>query len=376
MSFDGSRVEQWLLETPWIDDGGRSFAKELASHLVDAGLPLWRSSVALMTKHPEVLWRTLVWEDGGVDVRDQPHARLFEPYYEKSAVAVARSKRETVDVRLVPGALPYPICEELRERGGTHYFVLPLPFRNGEVGYASFATKTKDGFDSDTRAALERLRGALANRVELESSYYATRGLLEVYLGKNAARRVFDGAFQRGRGELIDAAIWFSDMRGFTAMSDRAEPADVVKTLDLVFDTLATAISAHGGEVLKFIGDAVLAIFPTGANARAACRNALDAAQEALAAMKKLETPLEVGIALHRGRVMYGNIGARDRLDFTVIASAVNEASRLESLCKSLGTNLALSAAFVESAALVNPVDLGEHAVKGVSSSLHVYTVR
>src|SRR5262249_42613334 len=163
-----------------------------------------------------------------------------------------------------------------------------------------------------------------------ESAYYATRALLDVYLGKNAACRVVAGHFQRGRGELIEAAIWFSDMRDFTALSDRTAPARVVEVLDAYFDAVATAVAEQGGEVLKFIGDAVLAIFPIGDPgpvARDACRRALAAADLAFAALGRIneerrargEEPIAVGVALHRGQVMYGNIGARDRLDFTVI---------------------------------------------------------
>src|SRR6185369_7957733 len=147
---------------------------------------------------------------------------------------------------------------------------------------------------------------------------------------------------------------------------------------------IATAVAEHGGEVLKFIGDAVLAIFPIEDDARRACRAALSAAEQALASLARIDggraapgdEPVAIGVALHRGVVMYGNIGARDRLDFTVISSAVNEASRLESLCKTLGTPLTLSAAFAEAAAIDDLVDLGEHALKGVSAPIRVLTLQ
>jgi adenylate cyclase len=259
-----------------------------------------------------------------------------------------------------------------------------LPFANGQTSYVSFATKAASGFAEEALNVLEALRPFLARRLELESSYYATRALLDVYLGKNAARRVFAGAFQRGKGELLSAAIWFSDMRDFTALSDRSAPAQVVETLDRYFDAVATAISAGGGEVLKFIGDAVLAVFPLGDDPRAACRSALGAAEEAFRSIEAInrdraargEEPISIGVALHRGEVMYGNIGARARLDFTVISSAVNEASRLESLCKQLGTPLALSEAFATTAEPDDVVDLGEHALKGVKAPLRVFTLR
>jgi adenylate cyclase len=374
----------WLMEVPHVDDGGATFVRDLAAQLVAARIPVWRISLALMTMHPEVLWRTVQWREGhDVVVRDQAHARLDDAYYTSSAVAVARRDPRPVRVRLGEGALPYPLCVDLRAEGGTDYYVVGLPFANGQTSYVSFATRAREGFSTEALAVFEALRPFLARRLELESSYYATRALLDVYLGKNAARRVFAGAFQRGKGELLSAAIWFSDMRDFTALSDRSAPAQVVQTLDAYFDAVASAVSARGGEVLKFIGDAVLAVFPLGDDARAACRSALAAAEEAFAAIEIInrdraargDEPISIGVALHRGEVMYGNIGARDRLDFTVISSAVNEASRLESLCKQLGTPLSLSEAFVTTAEAEGVVDLGEHALKGVKVPLRVFTL-
>jgi adenylate cyclase len=296
---------------------------------------------------------------------------------------VVRDTRAPLRVRLGAGELPYPLCVELRDQGGTDFYAQPLPFTNGQVGYATFVTREPGGFSDEALELFGELQPFLARRVELESAYYATRALLEVYLGRNAARRVLAGQFQRGKGELIDAAIWFSDVRGFTELSDSAAPTRVIEVLDAHFDALASAIADQGGEVLKFIGDAVLAIFPLGEDAREACRRALAAAEAAFTALSRVnegltqrgEAPLRIGVALHRGRVMYGNIGARERLDFTVISPAVNEASRLESLCKPLGVKLALSAAFVETAEAEGVVDLGEQTLRGVRAPVRVFTL-
>ncbi|HEX7667152.1 MAG TPA: adenylate/guanylate cyclase domain-containing protein [Polyangiaceae bacterium] len=383
-TIDVSALRSWLLESKQTEDGGATFVRELAERLVAAGFPLWRASCALMTMHPEILWRTIRWrEDEPVAIRDQSHERLLDAFYTASAVAVVRQRRQRVRVPLVAGDLPYPICVDLRAEGGTDYVVEPLAFTNGDVSYISFATQSPGGFSAAALAALEELRPFIARRIELESSYYATTALLDVYLGKNAARRVLAGAFQRGRGEMIDAAIWFSDMRDFTALSDRASPQEVIETLDQYFDAAANAIASHGGEVLKFIGDAILAIFPIEKDATASCKNALAAAEEALGALGALnhsrrargETEVRIGVALHRGNVMYGNIGARNRLDFTVISAAVNEASRLEALCKKLGTPLALSETFAKTAEATGIADLGAHELKGVKEPLRVYTL-
>ena len=362
-----------------------AFVRALAERLATEGVPLWRLRYALMTMHPEVLWRSVLWRAAeDAVVIDQSHQRLEDPFYTASPIATVRQSRAALRVPLRSGELPYALCVELRDEGGTDFFALPLPFANGQVGYITFVTRAAQGFSDETLALLEAVQPFLALRIELESAYYATRGLLSLYLGENAAQRVLSGQFQRGRGELIDAAIWFSDMRNFTQLSDRTEPARVVEILDAHFDAVAGAVSDHGGEVLKFIGDAVLAIFPLGSDPRAACRRALAAAEQAFQALASLNEPLsargaaalEIGVGLHCGRVMYGNIGARNRLDFTVISSSVNEASRLESLCKPLGVRLALSAAFVETAQVQEQArDLGEQTLKGVRAPLRVFTV-
>lgn len=373
-----------MLNEPHQREDSAAFARALSERLVRAGLPLWRLRYALLTMHPEVLWRSVMWRaDAPVTVVDQPHERLADSFYTASPIAVVRDTRAALRVRLTAGELPHRLCVELRDEGGTDFYAQPLPFINGQVGYATFVTREPGGFSDEAISLLQELQPFLARRVELESAYYATTALLEVYLGKNAARRVLAGQFQRGQGEQIDAAIWFSDVRGFTELSDSAPPARVIEVLDAHFDALASAIADQGGEVLKFIGDAVLAIFPLADDPRGACRRALAAAQAAFTALSRVnegllgrgEAPLRIGVALHRGRVMYGNIGARERLDFTVISPAVNEASRLESLCKPLGVKLALSAAFVETAEAEGVVDLGEQALRGVRAPVRVFTL-
>lgn len=379
-------LQAWLHDVRHVDDGGRSFLAGLAAELCSRGLPLWRANVCLMTMHPEVFWRTVQWHAGEeVEVIARPHELLRSPYYTTSPVAALRAGVPTIRVKLQAGPLPFPICEDLRAKGGTDYLAHGLVFSNGEISYASWTTREPGGFDDEACTALDRLALYLARRVELESAYYATQSLLEVYLGKNAARRVLAGAFRRGEGESIEAAIWFCDLRDFTRTSDSTPAAEVVRLLDAYFDRVSAAISAHGGEVLKFIGDAVLAIFPVGEahDAARACRSALAAAREALAAVDALSRErvaaghgaLRVGVALHLGNVMYGNIGARDRLDFTVISSSVNEACRLEGLCKVLGTPLTLSEAFVSAVSDEPIVDLGAHELKGVKGKLRVFSL-
>jgi adenylate cyclase len=385
MPFDSASLAgtfAWLLAAPHVSDGGQTFAKDLSASLRDAGLPLWRVSFALLAKHPEVLWRTVRWHaTEGVSVVERAHDLARESFFKYSPVALLIDGAPPIRVRLDGKDLTFPVCRELAEQGGTDYYAQGLAFSNGETSYVAWATQEPGGFTEAALRALDELVPMLARRIELESSYHATRSLLEVYLGKNAAGRVMSGQVRRGGGELIRAAIWFCDLRGFTAISDRSEPARVVELLDAYFDCAAGRIVQHGGEILKFIGDAILAIFPVGEDAGEACRRALLAAEETLDALPPLnqahpERPeVDIGIALHVGEVMYGNIGSRERLDFTVISSSVNETSRLEGLCKALRTRLLVSQSFADAIARQDLVDLGEHDLKGVSSKRRVFTL-
>jgi adenylate cyclase len=354
----------------------------LVELLRSQGLPLWRCSFSLITKHPELVWRSVQWEEGSeVKTLDRPRDALDQTFFTLSPVALLRSGAPSVRARLT-GEVSFPICRDLKARGGTDYFAQSLPASSGEASYISWATRAPSGFEEEALAGLIELGPCLAQRIELESAYHATRALLEVYLGRNAGQRVARGDFQRGTGELIDAAIWFCDLRDFTAFSDRSAPQLVVKTLDEYFERVAGAIMDCGGEVLKFVGDAILAIFPVASGgAKLACNNALRAAEQALATLEILssertargDTPIQIGVSLHIGQVMYGNIGARDRLDFTVISASVNEGCRLEALCKPLRTELTMSEPFVAAAALTNAIDLGLHTLKGVRSPIRVF---
>ena len=379
---DVPAIGEWLLNAAHVEDGGPSFVRDFAELVRSRGLPIWRVSLSLLTKHPEVLWRTLQWhETEGVKIIDRQHQTSLDPFFPQSPVARLVRGAPPIRVRLTQEELPYPICRDLQRQGGTDYYAQGLKFSNGEISYVSWAMRAPEGFSDETVMALDAIAPLLARRIELESAYHATRTLLEVYLGRNAARRVLDGSFRRGGGELINAAIWFCDLRNFTSMSDRMAPHEVVEVLDVYFDRVAGAITARGGEVLKFVGDAILAIFPVGSDASAACTNALRAADEGLAALRNLnqartsESQLTIGVALHLGQVMYGNIGSRGRLDFTVISSSVNETCRLEALCKVLKTPLTLSETFVRAVEGEDVVDLGEHDLKGVSAKARVFTL-
>ncbi|MFL5347303.1 MAG: adenylate/guanylate cyclase domain-containing protein [Hyalangium sp.] len=381
------QLQTQILHLRHVDDDGLSLMTDLVGLLRAQGLPLWRCRFNLMTKHPELVWHTVQWigdEGQGATLIDRSRVAQDAPIFTRSPVPLLLKGSPPIRVRLDREDSPFPICQELKAQGGTDYFIYGLPYLSGDIGYISWATRAPGGFSDEALAALLELAPYLARRIELASAYHATRALLEVYLGRNAGQRVAQGGFQRGGGELIDAAIWFCDLRDFTSLSEQTPPQAMVKTLDEYFDHVAGAVMARGGEVLKFIGDAILAIFPLAGDAQRACQSALMAAEEALAALQRLneerrargEVPLAIGVALHVGQVMYGNIGARSRLDFTVISSAVNEACRLEALCKPLQVPLTLSEAFVQLVRPETAVELGQHALKGVRAPIRVFTLQ
>lgn len=277
----------------------------------------------------------------------------------------------------------FDIVDDLISQGFTDYLIASIaPAAGRLVSAVSWSTRTPGGF-TDTQ--LQQLLATLVYFAPLLDTHAAQRigvGLLKVYLGSNAGARVMEGAVRRGDGGEIRAAICFTDLRGFTVLSDRLPRAELLELLNAYFDCVVAAVHAQGGEVLKFIGDAVLAIFriadDTAAAAHAACQAALHAAHDAFArgaaanAARLGRQPIEFGTAIHIGDVEYGNIGAADRLDFTVIGPAVNLASRLQGLCRTLDRPLLVSEAFAQTCA--QPCDdLGAHQLKGVAATVKVF---
>jgi adenylate cyclase len=380
-------AEAWLLKQEPSRVDAEGLVAGLCGELNAAGIPIWRSATSLLTLHPEVYVRNIAWTRGtGSRSAYRLHDVTHSPDYLDSPVAALHRGESQVRSRLEQGEVRYATLGELKSQGATDYVAFALVYSDKRRSYVSFATDRAGGFSDDEVATLQGLLPVLALRLELESAYYATRCLLEVYLGKNAATHVLGGAFRRGGGASMDAAIFTCDLRGFTALSDRLPVRTMVSLLDRYFETVAAPIARHEGEVLKFVGDAVLAVFPfradgaQGGDRADACRRALEAAEDALDAMRGLTVPsdgaaVSLGIGLHEGEVLYGNVGAAGRLDFTVIGPAVNEVCRIESLCKDLGVPLLMSARFAAACPQARVVSLGQHQLKGVAQPQEVCTL-
>jgi adenylate cyclase len=278
-----------------------------------------------------------------------------------------------------PKLADFPALEPLCAEGITDYWLTPLVFSNGEVHVASWATREPRGFSDAQLRDIERILAPLARVAEIHALRRTAVNLLDAYVGHRSGERILAGAIRRGDTETIHAAIWLSDMRGFTPLADRLPSGQLLALLNRYFDCQITAIARHGGEVLKFIGDGLLAIFPVAGDDAKICGAALAAAEETSAAVAAIAaTPagegVRFGLALHLGEVEYGNIGGERRLDFTCIGPAVNLAARLEKLTGKLGHTIVASSAFARfSPTPLRP--LGEFNLAGFTRAEMVYTL-
>jgi adenylate cyclase len=284
------------------------------------------------------------------------------------------------DLTAPPRSGDFAILADLRQDGYTDYVVYPVPFADGSFKALSLATKRRGGFDDEELALFEAAIPALAFNLEVQALRRTARTLLDTYVGPQSGGRVLEGQIRRGTGETIRAVIWLCDLRGFTDLSERLSRDTLIDLLNCYFGPMCEAVAAGGGEVLKFIGDAMLAIFPIEADPGPICRTALTAAECAQAALAKENERrepeglprIDYGLALHVGDVMYGNIGSDTRLDFTVIGPAVNLTARIESMCRTLGRQLLLSSEFVKSSG-VGAQSLGSFSLKGVAAKQELF---
>ena len=368
----------------WLVDGARSAqdapgaVAELCERLCRCGIPLWRGAVFVRTLHPQVIGRRLMWRaDSGVEVTEAPHEMIETAYFRDSPIAYVFATGQKLRRRLGDPACPldFPVLRDFRAEGITDYIATPLIFTDGAVHAATWTTRQDGGFTLEQAAAIEGIIAPLARVAEVRALRRTAANLLDTYVGHHAGERILAGGIRRGDTESIDAAIWLSDMRGFTARADHLPPHDLIRLLNRYFDCQVPAIVDHGGEVLNFMGDGLLAIFrfaADGADAGEVCARALAAALAArknIVALGRAAGADEIGgvafgLALHLGNVLYGNIGGGNRLDFTCIGPAVNMAARIEKLAGTLGRSILASSDFARQSG-AGLVAVGEFALAG-----------
>jgi adenylate cyclase len=384
VSAEDCPVIRWLMTEGRHIADAKSFLESFAVCLRVAGVDVSRITTGVPVLHPQLFSVSSLWEhDKGVT------QRLYRADPSQDAILANSPIRSAYDGiafrnRLTSPAEKeeFPILTELRNVGVTDYVVLPVPFSDGTNKALSLATTRVDGFSDDEIALFAAMMPAVAVNLEIQALRRMARTLLDTYVGRQAGGRVLAGQIRRGMGETINAVIWLSDLRGFTGLSESSPRDELIEILNCYFSPMCDAVEASGGEVLKFIGDSVLAIFPIELDEAAACRRALEAAHAAgiaIEAENLLRTAsgapqIDYGLALHVGDVMYGNIGGDARLDFTVIGPAVNLTSRIGSMCKDLQRSPLLSAEFVRASG-VRAELLGEFALKGVGARQPIYGV-
>jgi adenylate cyclase len=409
IDYDGALRRQiielhvWAVRQGLLGTGAAELFDGFCQRLVLGGLSLWRASAAMRTLHPQWGGYSYLWrrdlnaiEPSQFD-RDNENSQVWLTSPFAYLIGQARAEGGSGDPwrhlrRRLTGPeaqLDFPVLEELADDGATDYFAQIVRFgpegdasRGTGIAY-SFATDRREGFGEDDVTLLRAVLPALSLAMMAHAGHTIASGLLGAYLGDDAGRRIHAGAVERGSVERIHAVLWFADMRGFTKLADSTPGLEVIELLDEVFETLTAPLRSRGGQVLKFMGDGMLAIFPLPAETQAnTCRDAIEAAGEAIHTLDRVNRaraeagkPIaEVDLALHIGEVLYGNVGAADRLDFTVIGPAVNEAARIETLCEPLGRKVLVSAEFAAAAGSGNGLHpMGHHRLRGVREPRAIY---
>lgn len=352
---DAAKVEalrDWMADgAPPLSDG-RGIVAAICERLNDAGIPADRFNLFLFTIHPIVKGRRLRWDKGKpVDMRDVGSDVFKSEIYLRNPLPRVMETRKSLRRRVGDPACPddFIVVGELRAENFTDYLCQPIVYIDGEVNTMSWATRAPGGFGEDAIAALESIRAPMSRLVESYILRLNAANIISTYVGRDAGERVLKGKIDRGYAEEIEAAILFADLKGYTDFSNNRPVGDVLERLNGFYDALEKAIGGRGGEILKFMGDGLLAIFPVGRAGRknlgseAAIAGAFAAVADARAALTGASA-IGFRSAVHFGRLHYGNIGGSHRLDFTAIGPAVNLAARLLAAASALGRDDVCSA--------------------------------
>jgi adenylate cyclase len=389
-------IAAWIAEAGLAGQAETAMVAGFCDRVVASGLPLARGSVFIDTLHPVYEGWLFRWERGKPETTLAEYGRSTDgeyaerwrksPFYRLLASGESLLRRRVT----AESETEFTIFPDLRAAGITDYVALVNRFAAGGVigemdcVYSSWTSDRAGGFDDGDVAALQRLMPFLGLAVKSASLGRIAETLVQTYLGRDPGRRVLSGRIARGVADRIEAVLWFSDLRNFTRISDTSPPEQIIPLLNDYAEAIVSAIHQHAGDVLKLVGDGVLAIFPAEQRSRA-CAAALDAAtlaREAIAALNARRAgqglpATEMYLGLHIGEVFYGNIGAKERLDFTVIGPAVNEVSRIAAMCRSVDQPVLLSAAFADSVA--DPrrrfVSVGRYALRGVGRPQELFTL-
>ncbi len=380
----GNPLADWLLKDAWKAGSSAELAEQFLKFLRAAGTPVDRSTLIMPTLHAQIFATVLVWraDTPGMRTVYEPHDILHQPKFADSPFAPIIRGAGGVRRRLEdPGCeLDFPVVRDLHKEGATDYVAMPFRFSDGQINVMSMTSFAKGGFGTAYLGQIYEVLPMLGRMFEVYAQRRTATALLETYLGRHTGARVLQGLVKHGDGEHIHAVIWFCDFRDSTPLSKSMGRQAYLRHLNRFFFCMAGAVLEAGGEVLRYIGDAVLAIFPTAGNQEKACERAIRAAHIAAQRIDDVNSkrqdlpPLRYGIGLHLGTVTYGNIGIPERLEFTVIGAAANEAARVESMTKEVGKPVLTSAAFA--AAYSGKLEsVGRHRLKGLEGEHELFTL-
>ena len=389
-------ITDWLIEEGLAGTSFEAILAGFCERLMDVGVPLQRCMIGMRTLHPSVDAVTFIWrrgrdvistafgvdQDGDQDWRASPLRHMLD-----NNLLELRRRLDGPDAQV-----DFPVLADFRDEGATDYYVRVVRFAIGREQEfdngltCSWTTDRADGFLGDDIAILDRIVTRLTLTAKSRLTMDIAENVLDTYVGPDAGHRIMGGDIRRGSLDVKRAVLFYADLRGFTAVTDTLDRGALPELLDAYFEHMVPPLLAHGGQVLKYLGDGFLATFNLEDVPRdSVCSDSLQAAYEAILRVRELNASraaagkpvMELDIALHLGDVLYGNVGAADRLDFTVIGPAVNEASRIETLCAQLGHNVLISQAFAEATVSCTDrlISVGRQTLRGVRDAQEIYTI-
>ena len=381
-----TQFTDWLFEQGRFNTGFDGFINAVCLKLNELGVPVTRVRISFRTLHPQLMAWSCLWDiESGAQIIEVSKDIAETDDYVGSPIAYIYEQNKPIRQSLVE--LPdnaHSVFFELQANGLTDYYGCPIYFSNGSVNVSTYATHNENGFSQHCITFLTQVSVLITPFIENLATRRLARTLLETYIGPRTGRRILEGQIQRGDGEEIKAAIWFSDFRNFTQYTESLSLVQLLETLNQYFEIVHDCVDKNGGEILRFIGDAMLIVFPVekSQTISEACEKALASAIDAQSQTQKVnllrqqvgKPKIEFGVGLHEGCVMYGNVGAPTRLDFTVMGTAVNRTARLESLTKELDSPILISSEFNQQIKNTGQF-MGQFSVKGVENALQAYSV-
>ncbi len=375
-------LNHWLISDGRLLGDERLIVKGYCEGLIALGVPLARARIAQNYSNPLLSAWGIIWTPEETRRYTVPTTVLSTSAWHGSPFEYVVAQRSPLRKRLtdLDVQAEHPVYAELAEAGATDFLAIPLEHGNGSVQGTSFTSNAETGFSDSHIRYIEDTRHALAAALEPIAMRESQKSLLQTYLGHGPAEEINQGYIKRNEHRTVSAAILFADLRGFTEKASSWSESDLLCMMGEYFEMAVSPIQENGGDVLKFMGDGILAVFNVNDNAGASCRSAVQAAEQALAnlrdyndaAVEKKKEPIKFVVGIDFGRVTFGNIGSPDRLDFTVVGQAVNVASRVQELCKKLDEKILVTQSVAKHMAQ-SFQSTGYHSVRGLSEEIEVF---